>query len=121
MIWPRVGPTPTSRPSQPPRCRRGVRTRAPAQGRAPLTRATPPRRPLRAPAQDVPPNNERALAAAVQKVPVSIAIDASQPAFQHYIKGILHGDACGTKLDHGVLIVGCVTAPPGPLAWEGSY
>ena len=40
------------------------------------------------------------------KVPVSVAIEADKPAFQHYKSGILTGSACGTKLDHGVLVVG---------------
>ena len=44
--------------------------------------------------------------AAVAKVPVSVAIEADKPAFQHYKSGILTGSACGTKLDHGVLVVG---------------
>ena len=44
--------------------------------------------------------------AAVAKVPVSVAIEADKPAFQHYKSGVLTGSACGTKLDHGVLVVG---------------
>merc|ERR1719229_1397573 len=37
--------------------------------------------------------------------PVSIAIEADQSAFQFYGGGILDG-LCGTRLDHGVLVVG---------------
>merc|ERR1719276_532046 len=56
--------------------------------------------------KDVPQNNPTQLAAAVAKGPVSIAIEADKPAFQHYKSGVLDSTACGTKLDHGVLIVG---------------
>ena len=38
--------------------------------------------------------------------PVSIAIEADTKEFQLYKSGVLTGDACGTNLDHGVLIVG---------------
>lgn len=54
---------------------------------------------------DVPQNNENALKSAVAQQPVSIAIEADQPAFQFYKSGIFDG-ACGTQLDHGVLAVG---------------
>jgi len=40
---------------------------------------------------------------------VSIAIQANQPAFQHYTSGVLTGN-CGQNLDHGVLIVGYGTS-----------
>jgi len=55
---------------------------------------------------NVPPHNENALKAAVSKQPVSIAIEADKSAFQLYHGGVLDNPACGTKLDHGVLIVG---------------
>eukprot|EP00913_Durusdinium_trenchii_P012028 g11300.t1 len=42
---------------------------------------------------------------AVAQQPVSVAIEADQEAFQLYKGGIL-GQECGTKLDHGVLLVG---------------
>jgi C1A family cysteine protease len=45
------------------------------------------------------------LMAAVQKGPVSVAIEADQSGFQHYSSGIFSG-TCGTQLDHGVLVVG---------------
>lgn len=54
---------------------------------------------------DVPQQNEEQLAAAVAKGPVSVAIEADQSAFQHYRTGVFDG-TCGTKLDHGVLVVG---------------
>jgi cathepsin L len=55
---------------------------------------------------DVPPNDPAQLRAALAKGPVSIAIEADQGAFQGYRGGILNSAACGTNLDHGVLIVG---------------
>ena len=54
---------------------------------------------------DVPKNDEAQLAAAVAKQPVSVAIEADQAIFQNYKSGVLDG-ACGTNLDHGVLVVG---------------
>ena len=55
---------------------------------------------------DVPPNNELALREAVSFQPVSVAIEADTKYFQSYQSGVLTGDACGTNLDHGVLVVG---------------
>lgn len=55
---------------------------------------------------DVESNNQLALKEAVSNQPVSIAIDAETMYFQHYKSGILDSSKCGTKLDHGVLIVG---------------
>jgi len=56
--------------------------------------------------KDVPSKDEDALKAAVAIGPVSIAIEADKSAFQMYKGGVLDSTACGTKLDHGVLIVG---------------
>jgi C1A family cysteine protease len=43
--------------------------------------------------------------AALAKQPVSIAIEADQKEFQLYKSGVFSA-ACGTNLDHGVLVVG---------------
>lgn len=55
---------------------------------------------------DVPVKNESALLTAVNKGPVSIALQASSSAFKQYSSGVLDSTSCGTTLDHGVLIVG---------------
>ena len=54
---------------------------------------------------DVTPNSVSALADAVSKQPVSIAIEADQASFQFYSSGVLTS-GCGQQLDHGVLAVG---------------
>lgn len=51
-------------------------------------------------------NNPDQLKAALDKAPVSVAIEADKIAFQSYQSGVLTGSACGTQLDHGVLAVG---------------
>jgi len=56
--------------------------------------------------KDVPSKNQIALQEAVAIGPVSIAIEADTRTFQLYTSGVLTSDACGTQLDHGVLIVG---------------
>merc|ERR1711988_601736 len=55
--------------------------------------------------KDVTSSSKQALMSAVQQQPVSIAIEADKSAFQLYKSGIL-SSTCGTKLDHGVLLVG---------------
>lgn len=55
---------------------------------------------------DVKPNDQISLKAAVAQQPVAIAIEADTKYFQSYSSGILDSSACGTTLDHGVLIVG---------------
>jgi KDEL-tailed cysteine endopeptidase len=54
---------------------------------------------------DVPGSNEVALETAIAQQPVSIAIEADQASFQFYTSGVMTA-ACGTQLDHGVLVVG---------------
>ena len=54
---------------------------------------------------DVKANSDDDMMAALNKQPVSIAIQADQKDFQLYKSGVFTG-SCGTKLDHGVLVVG---------------
>jgi hypothetical protein len=54
---------------------------------------------------DVPTDDTNALMEASAQQPVSIAIEADQMSFQMYSKGILT-KKCGSKIDHGVLLVG---------------
>lgn len=55
--------------------------------------------------KDVRENDEKALMDAVAQQPISVAIEADQMAFQMYHSGVL-STKCGSKLDHGVLLVG---------------
>ena len=55
--------------------------------------------------KDVPTNSQTALMAAVSQQPVSVAVEADQSVFQMYAGGVMT-KACGTNLDHGVLVVG---------------
>jgi len=61
--------------------------------------------------------SEAALESAVTQQPVSVAIQANQPAFQLYSSGVLTG-RCGTSLDHGVLTVGYGTWTDGTAYWK---
>jgi len=62
---------------------------------------------------DVKTMSDAALQAAVALGPVSVAIEADQQAFQFYQSGVFKA-ACGTNLDHGVLIVGYGTESNSP-------
>ena len=55
---------------------------------------------------DVTKNDAAQLKAALDKQPVSVAIEADKTAFQMYTSGVITGTDCGTNLDHGVLAVG---------------
>jgi C1A family cysteine protease len=55
---------------------------------------------------DVTANSPSQLQAAVAQQPVSVAIEADKAVFQSYKSGIITSTACGTTLDHGVLLVG---------------
>ena len=63
---------------------------------------------------DVKQGDEDALKSAVEKGPVSVAIEADKSVFQLYSGGVFtSAEQCGTQLDHGVLVVGygkCVRA-----------
>ena len=54
---------------------------------------------------EVAPNSDSAMMTALAQQPVSVAIEADQPAFQLYKSGVFTAP-CGTNLDHGVLLVG---------------
>lgn len=64
--------------------------------------------------QDVPANNQLDLQKAVSAGPVSVAIEADTRTFQLYTSGVITSDACGTSLDHGVLVVGYGTESSTP-------
>jgi len=55
---------------------------------------------------DVPSMDEDALKAAAANGPVSVAVEADKSVFQLYKEGVMDSPLCGTKLDHGVLVVG---------------
>lgn len=50
--------------------------------------------------------SDKSMMSALNKGPVSVAIEADKSVFQLYKTGVLKNTACGTKLDHGVLAVG---------------
>jgi hypothetical protein len=54
---------------------------------------------------DVPPKDPEQLKAAVALGPVSVAIQASG-AVQFYAGGVINTPLCGSRLDHGVTVVG---------------
>ena len=62
-------------------------------------------------------SSQAALMTAVGQQPVSVAIEADQMAFHFYAGGVMDGQ-CGTKLDHGVLVVGYGKAKNGKKFWK---
>ncbi|XP_052139009.1 ervatamin-B-like [Oryza glaberrima] len=65
----------------------------------------------------VPPNDERQLATAVARQPVTVYIDASGPAFQFYKSGVFPGP-CGASSNHAVTLVGyCQDGASGKKYW----
>ena len=66
---------------------------------------------------DVISDSEQELMSAVSGRPVSVAIEADQEAFQFYKSGVVTGK-CGSKLDHGVLVVGFATTSDGIDYWR---
>lgn len=51
-------------------------------------------------------NSVSELKQAIAKQPVAVTVSASTYPFQHYMKGIITSDDCGTQLDHAILAVG---------------
>uniref|UniRef100_A0A1A8GR76 Cathepsin K n=1 Tax=Nothobranchius korthausae TaxID=1143690 RepID=A0A1A8GR76_9TELE len=68
---------------------------------------------------EVPKGNEHALAVALFKAgPVSVGIDATQPSFQLYRKGIYYDANCNKEdINHAVLAVGFGVSPKGKKYW----
>jgi cathepsin L len=67
--------------------------------------------------EDVPENNEAALAAAVAHQPVSVGINGGDYVFRFYDSGVLGGSGCGTDLNHAITAVGYGTASDGSKYW----
>ncbi|KAI4345287.1 hypothetical protein L6164_012423 [Bauhinia variegata] len=65
--------------------------------------------------KDVPANDEKQLLQAVSNQPVSVAIAVGYD-FQSYAGGVFTGQ-CGTKLNHGVTLIGYGTADDGTKYW----
>lgn len=55
---------------------------------------------------DIMSKNQWQLKEAVSRGPVSVGIQADSPIFRYYSGGIITDITCGTKLNHGVLVVG---------------
>jgi len=75
---------------------------------------------------DVAPSNQNALLTAAANQPISVAIEADQSVFQLYTSGVITSKACGTSLDHGVLVVGWGTSGTQPYwivknSWGASW
>ena len=67
---------------------------------------------------DVKIDSVASLMSAVAQQPVSVALEADQPGWQHYASGVM-SSACGDYLDHGVLLVGYGTdADTGEDFWK---
>ena len=43
---------------------------------------------------------------ALAKGPLAVSIEADKAVFQNYASGIFNSTACGTSLDHAVIVVG---------------
>jgi len=56
--------------------------------------------------RSIGPNNENAILQAVAVQSVLVEIEADQQSFQFYSGGVFDNTACGTNLDHGVVIIG---------------
>lgn len=67
--------------------------------------------------QEVPPNKEDALMAAVANQPFCAAIDAAPQDFMLYTGGNYTGKSCSTELNHGITIVGYGAEAGGAKFW----
>uniref|UniRef100_A0A0E0JHY4 Peptidase C1A papain C-terminal domain-containing protein n=1 Tax=Oryza punctata TaxID=4537 RepID=A0A0E0JHY4_ORYPU len=65
----------------------------------------------------VPPNDERQLALAVARQPVTVYIDASAPEFQFYKGGVYRGPCNPGRVNHAVTIVGYCENFDGDKYW----
>ncbi|TVU42098.1 hypothetical protein EJB05_08487, partial [Eragrostis curvula] len=65
--------------------------------------------------QNVPAEDENALAAAVANQPVSVGVDASD--FHLYQQGIMTADGCGENINHAVTAIGYGRADDGTQYW----
>merc|ERR1711991_731732 len=75
--------------------------------------------------QDITKSSQSAMMTAAARQPVSIAVEADQSGWQFYSGGVFDG-TCGTKLDHGVLVVGYGTQGSSPYyivknSWGASW
>ena len=66
---------------------------------------------------DVTKNDPNAHIAAINKGPVSAAINAASSIFQFYKGGIISSTSCGTSLNHAVLFVGYGADASGNKYW----
>ncbi|XP_004515849.1 vignain-like [Cicer arietinum] len=66
--------------------------------------------------ENVPTNDEASLLKAAANQPISVAIDAGGSDFQLYSEGVFSG-YCGTRLNHGVAIVGYGETEDGTKYW----
>jgi len=65
---------------------------------------------------DVPHNEASLLQALFEHGPLSVAIEADETGFQFYHKGVMSAH-CGSRLDHGVLLVGYGVDPESKQAF----
>ncbi|XP_040375989.1 ervatamin-B-like [Oryza brachyantha] len=65
----------------------------------------------------VPPNDERQLALAVARQPVTVYIDVSAPEFQFYKGGVFRGPCNAGRVNHAVTVVGYCENIGGDKYW----
>lgn len=56
--------------------------------------------------KEIEDGDGEAIRKAVSLFPVSVAVQADRPVFQHYTGGVVDDESCGGSLNHGVLAVG---------------